>query len=131
MTARNSALAAVTRLLNGGTLEVRTSPAPATVGDPDAGALLAALTLNNPAFFGPADAVAVARPVASAPAALAPGVPGHYRIRVGGVVRAQGSASLSGGGGEVEVTPDGADGQVVLGRAVVLTRFTLAMPAGN
>lgn len=93
MSARQAAVDAITALLNGGTLQIRTLAQPADPGDADTGVLLATLTLANPAF-GAANAsgVATANAIGSDASADATGTAAHYSaLSSGGVVITQGS----------------------------------------
>ena len=98
---------AVTALVNGGDLRLRTGAAPANADDAATGTLLATFTLPNPAFAGAVDgtpgADAVANAISNTTGAAAGDV-GYYEVRdSGGTVRWTGSATVTGGGGDLEL----------------------------
>lgn len=93
MSARQAAVDAITALLNGGTLEIRTLAQPADPADADTGVLLATLTLSNPAFgAAAATGIATANAITADASADATGTAAHYTAKSsGGVVITQGS----------------------------------------
>lgn len=93
MSARQAAVDAITALLNGGTLEIRTLAQPADPGDADTGVLLATLALGNPAFAAAnASGIAIANAITADASADATGTAAHYTAKSSlGVVITQGS----------------------------------------
>lgn len=99
------AAVAVTDLLDGGTIEVRTGSAPALASDADAGTLLAVCTFGTPAFGAPTDGVVTANAITGDASANASGTAGHFRFKdSGGDVVLQGSVTGIGGGGEMQLS---------------------------
>src|SRR5690606_36683582 len=100
--ARNAGVDAITALLDGGTLEIRTGSQQATPADADSGTLLAefglAATANGSASSGEAQ---LADTPLSADA-LTSGTAGHFRLKdAQGDPVIDGSVSESGGGGDL------------------------------
>lgn len=86
LASRRAAVDAITALLNGGTLEIRTLAQAADPDTADTGVLLATLTLGNPAF-GAADAgtgIATANAIGADAAADATGTAAHYTVKTSG-----------------------------------------------
>jgi hypothetical protein len=99
------ACAAVTDLLDGGTLEIRTGAAPALASDADSGVLLAVCTFGTPAFAAPVDGVATANAITPDASANATGTALHFRAKdSGGDVVLQGSITGVGGGGDLQLS---------------------------
>jgi hypothetical protein len=108
------------------TLEIRTGPKPATPASADTGILIA--TIPVPAdWLTNASAGVKALQGTWTAVVVAPGVPGHFRLKAsGGAVKAQGSITLAGGGGSMianNLDP------LVVGQNVSALAFTLT--AGN
>jgi hypothetical protein len=119
--AANAACDAWAALLNGGSIEIRsgTKPADPTVAPPD-GALLATLTLGNPAFGAAANGVATANAITGDSSADATGTASWFRAK-----KSDATALLDG-----TVGTAGCDlnlGSVALqaGAQVSITSFTL------
>lgn len=128
---RNAAVTAVAALtdadVGAGAIMIRTGAAPATADDPAAGTLLVTIPLNDPAFGGAVAGVATldVTPVPSA-AGVAAGTAGYFRLADNsGDVVLQGSVTVTGGGGDLEVNTT----SIGIGTLVEITSGTLTMPA--
>lgn len=119
---RNAMLdAAETAIGASPTLELRSGAAPANCAAADAGTLLASMAL--PANWM-ADAASGAKGILGTwedSAADAAGTVGHFRIKQGATCHIQGSASATGGGGDMTL-----DNPVLaVGQRVTVTAFTI------
>lgn len=104
------------------TLEIRTGSAPANCGSADSGTVVATLTL-------PSDWMAAASSGAKSLSgtwqdlsADATGTAGHFRIKVGSTCHIQGTCSATGGGGDMEISPNAS---VTAGQSFTVNTFTL------
>ena len=121
MSARQAAVDAITALLNGGTLEIRTLAQPADPADADTGVLLATLTLGTPAF-GAADGtgVATAHAIGADASADATGTAAHYTAKSsGGTTITQGSIGTADANLILSTT------SIVAGAQVSVTAWTM------
>jgi hypothetical protein len=108
-------------------LRLRTGTVPASTATGDAGTVLAEMTL-------PADWMAAASGGSKLkagtwndPAANAAGIAGHFRIYTsGGTCYAQGTVTITGGGGDMEVD----NTNVAVGQDITVTTFTINDPNG-
>jgi hypothetical protein len=108
------------------TLDIRTGAAPADCAAADAGTLLASMAL-------PADWMAAAeagsKAIANGPwqdlLGNADGVAAHYRIKQGATCHLQGTVTVTGGGGDMQLV----NTNIALNQPVSITAFTLN--AGN
>jgi hypothetical protein len=97
--AQNAEIAAVTALLNGGTVQIRTGSQPASVATTASGTLLATLGLSATAFAAPSGGSATANTVTDASNAVA-GTAGWFRaFTSGGVAVLDGAIGASAGTG--------------------------------
>ena len=129
--ARDAAVAAVAALVDvdagPGSVTIRTGAPPALVADPATGTLLVTLTLNDPAFAGPATGV-MTLDVSPAVSALgvAAGTAGYFRMSDNsGDVTMQGTVTTTSGGGDLELNTT----SIAIGTTVEITSGTLTMPA--
>jgi len=104
------------------TLEIRTGSAPANCASADSGTVVATLTL-------PSDWMAAASSGAKSLSgtwqdlsADATGTAGHFRIKAGATCHLQGTCSATGGGGDMEISPNAS---VTAGQSFTVTTFTL------
>lgn len=122
--ARNAMIDALTALLDGGTIEIRTGAAPTNPSDADSGTLLATLTFANPAFGAGSSGVATAGTITPDSNTPATGTAAHFRMKAsGGSVVAQGSVSTSGADMNFNTT------SFVAGGTCSITSGTLTQPA--
>ena len=120
--ARNAALDAIETAIGASpTLELRTGAAPANCAAADTGTVVATTAL-------PADFMAAAAAGAKALsgtwqdiAADAAGTVGHFRIKQGATCHAQGSVTITGGGGDITLD----NNVLAVGQQVTITAFTL------
>lgn len=83
--AANAEVDALSALLDGGTMEIRSGTQPATPDDaPSDGALLATVTFGSPAFGSGVAGVASANAITSDPDAVATGTAAWYRCKTSG-----------------------------------------------
>ncbi len=95
--ARSAMVDALTALLDGGTIEIRTGAAPTNTSDADSGTLLAELTFDDPAFGAASNGVAAAGTITPDSSTPATGTAQHFRMKAsGGAVVVQGTVSTSG-----------------------------------
>jgi hypothetical protein len=121
----NEALDAIAALLDGGTIEVRTTSGPAAADDADAGTLLAVLTFGTPAFGAAASGVITANAITPDASANATGTAGHFRMKAsGGAVVLQGTCTAIGGGGDMQLSST----SVVSGVPFSITSCTISQP---
>jgi len=116
---------AITALLNGGHIEVRSGTQPASVGTAASGTLLATLTLGSPAF-GSANAsgTATANAITGDSSADATGTAGWFRAYTSGSAGViDGSVTATGGGGDM--TFDSVS--FVQGGPINLTAWTITL----
>lgn len=123
--ARNAGVDAITALLDGGTLEIRTGSQPATPADADSGTLLAEIELESTAY-GPAaggEAQLAGAPLSAD--AVGSGTAGHFRLKdAQGNPVVDGSVSESGGGGDLIL--DNTD--INEGQKVNITEMPVSLP---
>lgn len=125
--ARNAAVNAITALLNGGKVEIRTGSQPASVGTAATGTLLATLPLSATAFATASNGSASANAITSDTAADASGAAGWFRgydSAAGGVI--DGSITATGGGGDMTL----ATVSIVQDGTVSMTAWTISLGAG-
>lgn len=110
---------------NSAVLECRTGTQPSDPQAAETGTLLAQITLSNPAFGSPTTGtVSLNLPVSAS--AIAAGDLGWGRLKQGANVIADGSFSLSGGGGDFIV--DGATLTVAIDDVISITSLTFTVP---
>lgn len=106
------------------TLELRTGAAPANCAAADSGTVLATMILPSDwltAASGGSGQVARNGTWQDTSADAGSGAtPGHFRIKQGATTHIQGTASLTGGGGELTV-----DGTITAGQQVTINTFTI------
>ncbi|MDH2429322.1 hypothetical protein [Sphaerisporangium sp. TRM90804] len=129
--ARNAAADAVVDLLDAGsgaaTLEVRSGSQPASANDAASGTLLATFTLADPAFGSASTGVATAASVPRTTTGAANGTAGWWRAKDStGATVLDGSATATGGGGEVQLNTT----TVSTGVELRLESLTVTVPAG-
>lgn len=108
-----------------GYVEVRTGAQPATGDDAAAGTLLGTLTLSDPAFGAPADAVLTANAITSDEDADASGEAGWFRaFDSDGNSFDDGSVTGEGGGGDMELD----DVNIVAGGTIAVSSWTVTVP---
>jgi hypothetical protein len=123
--AADAAMDAITALLDGGTIEVRSGSAPANADDADAGTLLAEGTFGTPAFDASSGGIAVANAITQDSSANNTGTATHFRLKTsGGAKIAQGSVTALGGGGDMQVSST----SVVSGVPFSFTSAQLTLP---
>lgn len=121
--ASNAMVDALTDLLDGGTVEIRTGSAPGP-GNAATGTLLATLTLPTPSFGSASTKVATVGSV-SAVTAAATGTAAHFRAKSsGGTAHVEGTVTASGGGGDLELSST----SIVSGGSVQITGGTWTGP---
>jgi hypothetical protein len=102
-TLSNEILDLCTGKIDGGTLEIRSGPKPASPNDAAAGTLLATLTFNADAFPAAAVRSADVNTIAAV-AASASGEAAHFRAKSsGGTAYIDGTVTEAGGGGDLEL----------------------------
>ena len=123
--ARNAGVDAITALLDGGTLEIRSGSQPATPADADSGALLAELELAATAYDSAADGEAQLAGAPLSADAVASGTAGHFRLKdAQGNPVVDGSVSESGGGGDLIL--DNTD--INEGQKINITEMPVSLP---
>jgi hypothetical protein len=124
-TAANAMVDALTDLIDGGTVEIRSGAKPANPADAATGTLLATLTLPTPSFGAAASRAATVGAVA-ATTGSATGTAGHFRAKSsGGTAYVDGTVTATGGGGDLELDSV----SVVSGESVDITGGTWQIPA--
>lgn len=122
VTVRNARLDAIETAIGASpTLEIRTGAAPASCAAADSGSVLAAITL-------PADWMAAASGGSKGIAgtwqdssADATGTAAHFRIKAGATCHLQGTVTITGGGGDMQVD----NTSFASGQQFTVTAFTL------
>lgn len=129
--AQNAGVNAIAGLVDAdvgaGTIAIRTGAGPATANDAPTGTLLATVTLNDPAFgAGVAGVATLDVTPALTTTGVAAGTAGYFRLHDNsGDVVLQGSATVTGGGGDLELNTT----SIAIGTTVEITSGTLTMPA--
>jgi len=124
--ARNAAVDAITALLNGGSLEIRTGSQPTGPGVAATGTLLGTLTLSATAFAASSSGAATANPIAGDSSADATGTAGWFRAKSsGGAGVIDGAVTATGGGGELTLDST----SIIAGGTINVTAWTVTMPA--
>lgn len=123
--AAKTSLDAMTALLNGGTVEIRTGTQPASPETAASGTLLGTLTLNATAFGAATTAspsVATANAITSDSTADASGTAGWYRAKTSG-----GTAVCDGAiGAGQDMTMD--NYSIVAGGTIAISSWTISKP---
>jgi hypothetical protein len=123
-TAANAMIDALTDLVDGGTVEIRSGSRPANPSDAATGTLLATLTLPTPSFGSAASRAATVGAVAATTGA-ATGTAGYCRVKSsGGTAYVDGTVTATGGGGDLELDSI----SVVSGESVDITGGTWQIP---
>lgn len=122
---RNGMLDAVETVIGTApTLEIRSGAQPATCATADSGTVLATITLPSDWLANAASNSKAKSGTWQDLAADAGGTPGHWRIKVGGTCKMQGSAGTSG----TDMILDAAT--LTLGQTFTINSFTLNMGGG-
>lgn len=130
--AAKTGLDAITTLLNGGNIEIRTGTQPATVATAATGTVLGVLPLNATAFGAATTAspsVATANAITSDTTADASGTAGWFRA-----YRSAGNGSTAIIDGTITTTAVGTgqllldDTNIVAGGTIAITSWTISMP---
>lgn len=125
---QNAAVDACVDQFDGGTLIVYTGSQPASANDAATGTVLVTITLPTPAFGASATGTAAKNGTWSATVATS-GIPGWYRLSSsGGTHRRDGSASGTGGGGDMQIA-DLVGGELIAGGTFTVDTFTVTQPA--
>lgn len=123
--ARNAAVDAITALLNGGTVEIRTGSQPAGPGSAATGTLLGSLALSATAFGAASSGSATANTITSDTSADNSGTAGWFRAKAsGGSGVIDGSITATGGGGDLTLD----NVSVVAGGTIAVTSWSVTMP---
>lgn len=123
---QDAAVDALTALLDGGYIEVRTGSQPTNPDTAASGTLLATLTLNAPAFGAASAGVANADVTGVEGTAVATGTAGWCRAYTSGAAAVMdGSCSATGGGGDVQL----ASLTISSGQTVVMDSWVIELPA--
>ena len=121
--AAHARLNALTALLNGGTIEVRTGAKPATVGAAATGTLLGTLGLSATAFANASGRAAVANAISSDTSADASGTAGWFRAKASGSAAViDGTITTSGNGGDLIID----NASIVAGGQINATSWTVS-----
>lgn len=123
--AANAAVDAITALLNGGHIEIRTGAQPAGPGAAATGTLLGTLTLSATAFGTASGGTATANAITGDTSADASGTAGWFRgytSASAGVI--DGAITATGGGGDMELDNTG----IVAGGTIDVSSWTITMP---
>lgn len=104
------------------TLEIRTGSAPANCGAADTGTVVATLTLPSDWMAAAASGAKAISGTWQDLSADATGTAGHFRIKAGATTHLQGTCSSTGGGGDMEISPNAS---VTAGQSFTVTAFTL------
>lgn len=121
-TARNASLDAIeTAIGTAPTLELRSGAAPANCAAADSGALLASMTLPSDWLAAASSGAKTILGTWQDTSADAAGTVGHFRIKVGGTCHIQGSASGTGGGGDLVLD----NAVLAVAQQVTITAFTI------
>jgi hypothetical protein len=123
-TASNAMVDALTDLIDGGTLEIRTGAKPASPNDAATGTLLATLTFSSPSFGSAASRVATVGAIAAVNGS-ATGTAGYFRAKSsGGTAYVDGTVTVTGGGGDLTLDST----SIVSGESVDITGGTWTGP---
>ena len=101
-------------------LEIRTGPPPASPSDADTGTLLVSITLPSDWLSDPNNGQVTKLGTWQA-TAVASGTAGHFRIKAGTTTHIQGTVTVTGGGGDLELD----NTSINSGQTVTITSFTL------
>lgn len=125
ITARNAAGAALTDLLNSGSVQIRTGTSPG-VDSAATGTLLGTLPLSATAFGAWASGSATANTITQDASADATGTAGYFRaLNSGSGAVIDGTITATGGGGDMEVNST----SIVSGATIDITSWTINHPA--
>ena len=102
-------------------LEIRSGVAPASCADADTGTLLAEMALPSDWMAAASGGTKSKAGTWQDPAGNAAGVAGHFRIKQGVTCHIQGTVSMTGEGGEMQLD----NTNIAVGQAVTITGFTL------
>lgn len=125
---RNAGVNAITALLNGGRMELRTGSPPTNVGDASSGTLLATLTFNATAAGSASGGTGTFNSITSDTNVDASGDVGYFRAYATG--GADTAAIFQGTAGEAADTPDMTfdEKSFVAGGTAAITSLTLSIP---
>jgi hypothetical protein len=104
------------------TLEIRTGSPPANCAASDTGTVVATLTLPSDWMAAAASGAKAITGTWQDLSADATGTAGHFRIKLSGTTHIQGTCSATGGGGDMEISPNAS---VTLGQSFTVNTFTL------
>lgn len=104
------------------TLEIRSGSAPANCAAADTGTVLATLTLPSDWMAAAASGAKSILGTWQDLSADATGTAGHFRIKASSVCHIQGTCSGTGGGGDMEISPNAS---LTLGQSFTVNTFTL------
>jgi hypothetical protein len=122
-TVRNARLDAIeTTIGTAPTLEIRTGAPPANCAAADTGTVVATLTLPSDWMANAATGSKAISGTWQDLSADATGTAGHYRIKSGATCHMQGTCSSTGGGGDMEISPNAS---VTLGQSFTVSSFTI------
>lgn len=123
---RNACLSDIATQAASGELHLRSGAAPASTADASTGTLIATIDLPASPFAAPSAGLMAAASLPWSGTAGATEVVGHWRLYESGgtTIIAQGTASASGGGGEIELT----NTSVASGDPVAVTACTITFP---
>lgn len=120
--ARDAALDAVEAAAGAApTLEIRSGAVPATTATADAGTLLASMALPSDWLTAASGGSKAKLGTWEAAAAAATGTAGHFRIKQGGTTHIQGTITLTGGGGDLQLD----NLFIFVNQTVTVSAFTL------
>lgn len=123
--ARNAAGAALTDLLNSGSIEIRTGASPG-VDSAATGTLLGTLPLSATAFGAWAAGSATANAITQDASADATGTAGYFRaLTSGSAAVIDGTVSATGGGGDLELNST----SISAGATIDITSWVINHPA--
>ena len=122
VTARNARLDSIeTTIGTAPTLEVRTGAPPANCAAADSGTLVASMTLPTDWLAAAASGSKALSGTWQDTSADAAGTIGHFRIKAGATCHLQGTASATGGGGDMTFT----NAVFAVGDPITISSFTL------
>lgn len=121
--AEDAAVNAVTALLNGGTIEIRTGSMPATPATAASGTLLGTLTLSATAFSASSSGTATANAITGDASADATGTAGYFRAKSSG-----GTAVIDGDVGTSGAALNLNSVAIIAGGTINITAWTYTQP---
>ena len=123
-TVRNARLDQVeTTIGTAPTLEIRTGTPPANCAAADTGTVVATLTLPSDWMAAAASGSKAISGTWQDLSADATGTAGHFRVKSGATTHIQGTCSSTGGGGDMEISPNAS---VTAGQSFTVSTFTFS-----